>query len=230
MSNYWKDLYDTNADKFTDSPLKQVGRTINGAEEGASQIELTIETVRQVLRLDETDRVVDLCCGNGLITEVIASGVASVIGVDFSEKLIEHARRRGVASNVQYLTRDVSALEPSFFAEANKVCMLVSVQHLNSSEVSRLLRTLAESPSIEAVFIASVPDADRLSAFYDDERKMAYYLEREAEGRPHMGTWWSQQQIQALVEEVGLRVRFLAQHTGLTSAYYRYDCLIERPG
>lgn len=228
MNSYWKNHYDTIADKFADSPLKQVDRTINGAEEGSIQIELTIEAVKQALHLDEMDRIVDLGCGNGLITQGVASNVASVIGVDFSEKLIKHARHQGAADNVQYVVGDVAALAPSFFASANKVYMIGAVQHLDSGDLSVLLRNLADAPSVEAIFIAGVPDADRLGVYYDNEKKMTYHLEREAAGRPHIGTWWSQQQMQTLVEEVGLRARFLALHAGLTSAYYRYDCLIER--
>lgn len=229
MSSYWKKHYNSNAVKFGNSPLKQVDRTINGAEEGDDQLQLTIETVKQVLCLKKNDRVIDLCCGNGLITEAIASNVGSVIGVDFSEKLIEHARCRSTGDNVQYIVNDVSALTPAFFDNFNKAYMLGSVQHLNSGELSRLLRIMADAPSVKAVFISSVPDADRLSIYYDDERKMDYHLTREAAGKPHIGTWWSQQQMKTLVDGSGLRARFLTQHTALASAYYRYDCLIDRP-
>ena len=229
MNYYWKNYYDTNADKFADSLMKQVDRTINGAEEKQSEIDLTVESLRQVLSLDETDQVADLCCGNGLLTSAIAPGVAAMIGVDFSEKLIASAKRFNAASNVRYVVGDVSILDRSFFSGVNKVFMESSVQHLESSELSRLLRTLGNAPNVEAVFIGGIPDADRLSAYYDDDRKMAFYRQREAEGRPHIGTWWSQSQLRKVIEDSGLQVQFLPQDARLTSAYYRYDCLIERP-
>ena len=230
MNNYWKDHYDANAEQFADSPLKQVERTINGAEEGQDQIDLTLHTLSKALRLDETDRVADLCCGNGLITRAVASGVASMVGVDFSEKLISHANRFSAASNVRYVVGEVSKLDRSFFSDVNKVFMESSVQHLKTDELSDLLHTLGNAPEVEAIFIGGIPDADRLMVYYDDDRKMAYYHQREAEGRPHIGTWWSQSQLRALVEDSGLQVRFLNQDARLSSAYYRYDCLIERPG
>ncbi|SDI23377.1 Methyltransferase domain-containing protein [Variovorax sp. OV700] len=229
MTHYWKNYYEANADKFADSLMKQVDRTINGAEEEQSEIDLTVESLRQVLNLDSTDQVADLCCGNGLLTRAVACGVATMIGVDFSEKLIACANRFNAASNVRYVVGDVSKLDGSFFSSVTKVFMESSVQHLESDELSRLLRTLGSTPNIEAVFIGGVPDADRLSVYYDDDRKMAFYRQREAEGRPHIGTWWSQPQLQKVVEDSGLRVRFLPQDARLTSAYYRYDCLIERP-
>ena len=229
MNQYWKDHYEANAEKFADSPLKQVDRTINGAEEDQSQIDLTIETMRRALRLERTDRVIDLCCGNGLITSFIASGIATIIGVDFSEKLIACANRLNSANNVRYVVGEVSMLDPSFFRDANKVFMEGSVQYLKVNELARLLHTLGQAPSVAAIFIGGIPDADRLRVYYNDDRKMAYYHQREAEGRPHIGTWWSQSQLLSVVEDSGLRAHFLPQDERLSSAYYRYDCLIERP-
>ena len=229
MNQYWKSYYDINAVKFAHSLMKQVDRTINGVEEQQSEIDLTVAGLRQVLNLNETDRVADLCCGNGLLTSAIARSVAETIGVDFSENLIDCANRFNAASNVRYVVGNVSTLDRSFFSGVTKVFMESSVQHLQSDDLSRLLRTLGNSPSVEAIFIGGVPDADRLGVYYDDDRKMAFYRQREAEGRPHIGTWWSQSQLRGVIEDSGLRVRFLPQDARLTSAYYRYDCLIERP-
>jgi len=229
MNQYWKNYYDINAVKFAHSLMKQVDRTINGVEEEQSEIDLTVAGLRQVLNLNEVDQVADLCCGNGLLTSAIARCVAGIVGIDFSEKLIDCARRFNTKGNVQYVVGNVSTLDRAFFSGVNKVFMESSVQHLESDELSRLLHTLGGSPNVEAIFIGGVPDADRLGAYYDDNRKMAFYRQREAEGRPHIGTWWSQSQLQRVVEDSGLRVRFLPQDARLTSAYYRYDCLIERP-
>lgn len=229
MNHYWKDHYDANAERFASSPLKQVDRTINGAEEAQDQIDLTVEAMSSALRLHPNDGVADLCCGNGLITGFIAPRVAHVVGVDFSEKLIAYAKRFNAASNVRYVIGDVSSLDPSLFSSVNKVFMEASVQHLKTDALARLLHALGSAPTVEAIFIGGVPDAERLDAYYDDDRKMAYYRQREAEGRPHIGTWWSQQQLLSVVENSGLRVRFIPQDARLSSAYYRYDCLIERP-
>ena len=39
-------------------------------------------------------RVLDLCCGQGNVTAALQQAGASVIGADFSETMLEHARRR----------------------------------------------------------------------------------------------------------------------------------------
>jgi len=228
MSEYWKSHYNNNADKFADSPLKQVDRTINGIEMGDDQLQITIDSVRQVLQLERDDRIVDLCCGNGLITHALAPIVQAAVGVDFSDKLIEHANRTSAAPNLRYLVADVTTLSHSFYAETTKVYMRDSVSCLDTESLLKVLDGLKGAPNISAIFIAGVPDACKLNVYYDDDRKMTYYKERELAGKPHIGNWWSRAEMNNLVEKAGLKLDILDQHPALASAFYRYDCLIRK--
>src|SRR5512138_3077882 len=50
-------------------------------------------TVEQVVR--PGDRVLDACCGTGdLAAEALRHGAAGVAGLDFSERMLERARRK----------------------------------------------------------------------------------------------------------------------------------------
>lgn len=65
---------------------------------------------RRMLRLQATDRVIDLCCGTGAVTRSLATAVpqGEVVGVDFSEGMLEPAKaREGPESNITYLQSDV---------------------------------------------------------------------------------------------------------------------------
>jgi len=65
------------------------------------------ETVREAVR--PGDRVLDACCGTGdLALAARAAGAGSVVGVDFSEPMLERARRK--APDVEWLRADVLAL------------------------------------------------------------------------------------------------------------------------
>jgi SAM-dependent methyltransferase len=225
MNTYWKDHYDANAQRFNDAPLRQVDRTVNGQEIGQEQIEITIDAVLQSLQLTGSDVVVDLCCGNGLITEKIAATVDRVIGVDFSEKLIAHAKTASHASNVEYQVADVTQLQTAFFADANKFYMRDSVSCLTSEGLLGVLRAIACAPRWDTFFVAGFPDKEKLEVYYDNAEKLAFYHQRESEGRPHIGTWWSRSEIDVLADSVGLDVRYIAQQPLLASAYYRYDCV-----
>ncbi len=64
-------------------------------------------TVREAVR--PGDRVLDACCGTGdLALAARAAGAGSVVGVDFSERMLERARRK--APEVEWARADVLAL------------------------------------------------------------------------------------------------------------------------
>lgn len=64
-------------------------------------------TVREAVR--PGDRVLDACCGTGdLAVAALAAGAGSVVGLDFSEPMLERARRK--APGAEFVQGDVLAL------------------------------------------------------------------------------------------------------------------------
>ncbi|MDM7461498.1 MAG: class I SAM-dependent methyltransferase [bacterium] len=100
-----------------------------------------------------TQKVLDLCCGTGNLSELMAMSGYTVVGVDRSAAMIEQARRKAQEnrSNVRYFVQDAAELElgetfdlvvslfdslnnitePARFAEA----MRRAYHHLNSNGV-----------------------------------------------------------------------------------------------
>ena len=228
MNDYWRDHYNANAERFPQSPLRQVERTVDGNEMSQAQLDLAINAVIQALGLRCSDRVVDLCCGNGLITKVIARQVEKVVAVDFSEKLVDYARKFNWSQNIEYIVSDVTKLPSKFYEASNKIYIRDSISCLDTEGFSNLLRLIGSNSNFEKLYIAGVPDADRLTIYYNTDEKMAFYRQREAARMPHIGRWWSEGEIKTLVEALGLKVSCFAQNSELASAYYRFDCLIEK--
>ena len=228
MNNYWKDHYNSNAEVFIESPLKQVDRTLNGRETDQSQIDLTVDAVVNNLSISRSDYILDICCGNGLITKAVAERGCGVVGVDFSEKLIENARRINTRANIEYVVSDILALDVFFFDKFDKIYMRDSVSCLNSEDLLKLLNGISRAPRFKMFFVGGVPDREKLEIYYDNEEKLAFYHQRELEGKPHIGTWWSRNEMSSIVKSAGLRVSYIPQDLALCSAYYRYDCLIEK--
>ena len=69
-------------------------------------LRLSIELITKGLQLTNKDRLLELCCGNGLMTKHLAPLVDQVYAVDFVERLIEHARKFRSAPNIQYVCAD----------------------------------------------------------------------------------------------------------------------------
>jgi SAM-dependent methyltransferase len=90
-------------------------------------------------------RVVDMACGEGYGSNVLAGTAASVVGVDANPEAHEHARLRYTAPNVRF-ARD---LVETFDEAADAVVFLQTIEHVrNPGEVLERFKALvAGSPS-----------------------------------------------------------------------------------
>ncbi|MGZ8933270.1 MAG: class I SAM-dependent methyltransferase [Methylobacter sp.] len=228
MNSYWKNYYDLSSQQFDDSLLKQVGKTVNGQEIAEYQVKLIVENIANVLRLNAKDSVVDLCCGNGLLTRQLAALVKDIVGVDFTSGLIDAARKYNGFSNIEYVNSDVLCLEPGYFSGLKKIIMYEALQHFSEEQLSALLKELSNLGTGSLVFFGSIPNKEKLSVYYDTEEKFAFYMQRESESRPHIGRWWLTDEIERLVSSRGFKANFLPQEPTLYTAYYRFNVLLEK--
>ncbi len=228
MSNYWIDHYNSSVERFPDSPLKQVGKTVNGQEVGIEQVMIWVHSIVSALSIGHEDNVADLCCGNGLITRIIANRCRNMTGVDFSEKLIQYARHVNDGANICYQVGNVAELAEGYFSGISKVYMYEAVQHLSAQDFEKLLSHIHRSSDVNAFFVGGIPDIERFDIFYDTEEKRAFHKEREDAGKPHIGKWWSRDELTQVVERNGLKAAILSQGPELYCSHFRFDCLITR--
>lgn len=228
MNDYWRGHFDLNADKFPDQLLKQVGKTVNGQEVSEEQVKLIIGAIKDNLKLTSSDAVIDLCCGNGVLTKKISTMVREVLGVDFSINLIQTARNSNRGNNINYVHANIQSLEKSFFQGRNKIYMYEGMQHLLPGDLEDLLGKLQSASGITTIFLGGIPDREKLKVYYDTPEKFEYYLRCEKEGRPHMGYWWLKDEMTAIAADKGFLATHLSQAPSLYTSYYRFDCLLEK--
>ena len=93
-------------------------------------------TVREAVR--PGDRVLDACCGTGdLAVAARKGGAGDVVGVDFSERMLERARRK--APEVEWIQADVLALP---FEDASFDSVVVGFGVRNVEDLEAGLREL----------------------------------------------------------------------------------------
>jgi len=95
-----------------------------------------------MLGVDRRAAVLDLCCGTGALARAAARAVpdGSVVGIDFSQPMLDVARTRGGPTNVSYAEGDVLALP---FADAQFDGATMGFSMRNVVDIQRCLREIA---------------------------------------------------------------------------------------
>ena len=62
-----------------------------------------VSYIKDLIDLKESDSLLDVCCGNGLITKELSLYCFQVTGVDFSKKMIYNANKECNYSNIKYI-------------------------------------------------------------------------------------------------------------------------------
>ena len=103
-------MYDKLKDFWQNYPIglpeteffKQVQRTIDGKPISSAQFESILLSIRSNLTLKRNDTLIDICCGNGIITKALANDCAIIDGIDYSEHLIKIASKYNCSPNTKY--------------------------------------------------------------------------------------------------------------------------------
>lgn len=229
----WKEYYENRPSMFNERDFfKQVHKTVLGQPITPAQFSAQLADIQDALEINEKDFVLDMACGNGIITKEISSKCFSIVGIDFSKPLIDIAEKYNRTSNSKYfciaiLDEDAKNIEEKPFT---KIYMYEALQHFKEEEFPRIL-TLAKQISSSGVmiFLGGIPDKDRLWDFYDtDERKLEYKKRIENNGTDALGTWWTQQELIDMSLENGFKCSILKQSPVLHSAHYRFDAKLVR--
>lgn len=141
----------------TTSPFDMVGRKDN------QDIAWLADHVDRLIAIQPTDNILDLCCGNGLLTAQLAKKARSITGVDYSAVLLKQAQEISSADNIQYLEGDARNLLPLLGCERfDKVVISFAFQYFDyqTSEVlfGELAKLIAPTGRIA---ILDIPDRSK---------------------------------------------------------------------
>ena len=237
---YWSEV-EPLASPNLDDALMQVGKTQMGVPVGAEQLDLILRSIVDALDLNDTDHIVDLGCGNGLVSERIATKVRSVLGLDASPQLIEDAQHFRATDILKFAVGDFT--DPQLLkmwpgslgvGKTWKWYSYEVIQHLAPSEFKEFLNTISvkvragesgRSPELK-LFLGSIPDRARIRAFYDTPERWAFYERNLSAGVEQIGTWWEQKELQNLAEEAGFCFQIIPQDPELYTSHYRFHALL----
>lgn len=227
--SHWKEATRVPSDDIG-AALGQVGKTTLGVPVEVDQLSMIIERILVALSPSAGDRVVDLGCGNGLITTHIADHVAFIHGFDISPQLIEDAKAYRAGPNVHY---DVADLTSANFLRgdsqrSNKAYSYEVFQYFAEAEVATIFNELATRSSIDLLFVGSVPSREHIDMFYDTPARRKYYEDANARDEEQIGTWWAKERLAEIASDHGFSCEIRDQNPELYTSHYRFDATFAR--
>lgn len=145
-------------------------------------------------RLVAGRRVLDLACGEGFGSAMLAEQAESVLGIDVDARSIEHARRNYVGPSIGFQVgdaRDLSALEAGSFGA---VVAFEMIEHLAEQDavVDGIHRVLAP----DGIAVLSTPErtvyseqVDFRNPYHVRELTLPEFVELLRSRFAHVGTW-----------------------------------------
>lgn len=211
---------------------RQVLRTVGGEPVGPDDDRRVAETVAATLGLEPDDLLLDLCCGNGLITARLAPLCRRVVALDYSQPLIDVARAEFAADTITYGCAAAEEVTAAMLGgePVDAVSMVSALQFFDGDRLGAALDAVLPlgSPRLR-ILLTDVPDLRRIGDFYDTPDKRAARERRLSEGTEQLLHWWDPAELMAIAASHGLESRVLAQPDDLADAWFRYDILMARP-
>lgn len=221
--SYWKNYWNKIGQKET--ALQQVQRDDITAEQM-----LTINKhIIQLLELKPEDTLLDVCCGNGLLSWSLSKSCKSVVGVDFSSSLITSARAMHSNPNLSFVEMDATKLSHNLDDKFDKILLYFSFQYFDYELGQNVLREMKKllKPG-GRILIGDVPDKKKFWTYYNTLPKCIFYFKQWLFKQPKMGKFWSEDEMKILAEENQLKGAFLEQNKKLPHAHYRFDYLLSQ--
>jgi len=220
----WKKYWDTNASFNADNEISQVQR---------KDIESTLLTVNRILKILEitrVDDVLDLCCGNGIITQQISKKSNRIVGVDHSKVLIDVALKKHNELNISYIVGDCLKLSDIIDNQKfNKAYLQFSFQYFDKKRkgeqvIREMVKCLKPNSKI---FIGDIPNQDKFDAFYNTPIKKARFYKDRLLNKNQMGKFWEVAELDAICKKLEVKGTYIEQSKQLPYSHYRFDYLIE---
>ncbi len=227
--NYWIDFWKEYTNNLVNKDEQsQVLRTFNKLPIDSNLWEFTLKTITTPLELSSKDDVLELCCGNGLISTHIAKKVNSVTSIDISDKLIEELKKKN-CKNINAFTSDIR--EIYFKSQSfDKIIIYAGIQYLNESETIYLFENIYKWLKPNGIlFVGDIPDYNKLWYFYNNKEREEIFFNNRKLKKDVVGTWFKKDFFEKLCSYIGFKeYSILKQPNKLIYSSFRYDLIAKK--
>ncbi len=222
--NYWTDFWDNYGKETVGKDEQtQVLRTSNKQPISKELWEFTLKGIEKQIEPSSDDVLLELCCGNGLLSRYFAPMVNNVTSVDVSEDLIQNIDRKQYP-NLVALVSDIRELDFDDLS-FNKVIIYAGIQYLTYAETTILFEQVYRWLIPGGIFfLGDVPDYFKRWVFFNSTERQAIYFQNLKDGKAIVGTWFEPEFFEKLGTYAGYSNSVLIpQHPDLIYSKFRYD-------
>lgn len=192
----------------------EVGKTVDQRPISKSAFKQSIELIASDLDLKSNDILLELCCGNGLMSLPLASLVSRVYAVDFAHHLINNARRFRPAPNIDYVCADAVSYMTGLATDRSyipsKILLGDALCYFEPDSLGHILKVATELTDDKVAFLASGVPSDELKwNFYNTPERIRRYEEnQQLEGNTNdgIGRWWREEELQSIASDLKLEL------------------------
>jgi cyclopropane fatty-acyl-phospholipid synthase-like methyltransferase len=226
-NNYWVDFWKNyTTDVLEKDEQSQVLRTFDKKPITDELWGFTLNKIDEVFNVNEGDNVLDLCCGNGLLSKHYNNKGAKVTAVDVSSALLDNISKIDGITAINSDIRSLNFENNSF----EKVILYAGIQYLNDKESIELIQNIYNwlKPN-GCLFIGDVPDVKKRWDFYNTEERQAVYFNNQLEGKAIVGHWFEKDWFDKLTNFIGFNEGiYHAQDDKLIYSIFRFDYLYKK--
>lgn len=214
---------DLNYDRYgMDEYDSDIRKVIPGHEDLHKQIENSVTTYAQG---HQVTKIADLGIGTGLTSERILSLVpeAQLTAVDFSDNMIQGAKKRLAAYDTNFITGDYSEID--FGNGFDIVTGVIGIHHQTTEGKQKLFQKIFNSLKHDGMFIFGdlVTYADKMNAAFNDAKHYAFMVEH-AEDDTSLKEWAYHHKFLNNLEPIEDQVAWL-QDAGFRDVQTKYQFL-----
>lgn len=221
----WKEYWNTNALKCIDNEINQVQR------KDLESTFVTASRIVKILKIDKNDTVLDVCCGNGILTQIVSEKTKNIVGVDQSNVLIKLANAKNNKATVTYKIGSALDLEKTLQNMLfDKIYLQFSFQYFDKKNEGALViaAMLAHLKPNGKIFIGDIPNFKKRFIYYNTFVKRIRWIKQYIFNTNPMGKFWKQTELAAICKKLQVKGTFLKQPKELPYSHYRFDYLIEK--
>ncbi|QUX20066.1 class I SAM-dependent methyltransferase (plasmid) [Staphylococcus haemolyticus] len=141
---------------------------VYGGSKGNVFINETISFIKTIAPINKYKKILDLGCGPGLYSLELSKMGYDVLGVDYSQKSIDYARKQNQITQMdtKYIVEDILKFRPS---DRYDVCLLIYRIFCNFSESDRklLLNNIYNSLNEGGLLLLDVPSVNEYDQYLD---------------------------------------------------------------